>query len=279
MKKINELLVENKKLTVDEELFVSVHKSILRYGNEACQNMLSMSRELKMMHENKLFEVAGFNSFDEYVEDALGLKKSQAYNYIKIYNSYSEEFLLKNQNLGITKLLALTKLEDEEVVKRVVETVPVEDKKVSELNAIIESMSKEKKDLEKKSKDDIKILKDEVKKLKADLKAEKEKSKEPVVETEEEQEDIPNEEIEKLNSTISEKELKIKQLEAELIEVKKSSKTDLINSDPLLVEFKLFYNDTVKNINRMKVILNEINEDKKKGCINAIEYVRGLLNV
>ena len=158
MNKLNELLVKKNDLTIDEELFVGVHKSILRYGNEACQNMLSMSRELKMMHENKLFEVAGFKTFDDYVEDALGLKKSQAYNYIKIYNTYSEEFLLQNQNLGITKLLALSKLEDEETVKKVIETVPVEDKKVSELNSIIESMTKEKKDLEKKSKEDIKLL-------------------------------------------------------------------------------------------------------------------------
>ena len=113
-------------LSDSQKKFLSIHNSIINYGMGACINLYQMAKQLELMKESKAYLDAGFESFESYSEDALGIRRSQLYNYLKVASSYSNDFLLNNSKLGVTKLLVLSEL-GEPVVQKVIETVEVED--------------------------------------------------------------------------------------------------------------------------------------------------------
>ena len=164
MKNFNELLVTDRAtLTVDESNFLKLHDQIMFSGTSATVYIVEFSKKLKEMRDGKLYESAGFESFGEYVEQAVNLKQRQAYKYIELYENFSEEFLVKNGTLGITKLLLLTDLseeEREEVAKDVVEN----DLSVEQLKKLLEEREQESQSL--------KVEKEKIdKKLKAEERA------------------------------------------------------------------------------------------------------------
>lgn len=46
----------------------------------------------------------GFENFEDYTEKAVGIKRTQAYKYIRVLDVLGEEFVHSNEQLGITKL-------------------------------------------------------------------------------------------------------------------------------------------------------------------------------
>ena len=80
-------------LAVEQKQFINIHNNILYYGTNVCANLFQMAKQLEVMKDTKAYLVAGFESFESYAEDCLGLKRSQVYNYIKVANTYSNEFL------------------------------------------------------------------------------------------------------------------------------------------------------------------------------------------
>jgi hypothetical protein len=56
----------------------------------------------------------GFGSFEEYCEKKVGIGKRHGYNFIQVYEKFGEEKLQQLQGLGITKLLEIAKLDDED---------------------------------------------------------------------------------------------------------------------------------------------------------------------
>ena len=75
-----------------EKNYLELHSEILVYGRATCENLLQMAKGLKRMNDEKLFKAGGYSTFEEYTESALGIKKSQAYTYIKALDTLGEDF-------------------------------------------------------------------------------------------------------------------------------------------------------------------------------------------
>lgn len=260
MEKINELVnLPEEEIGLERKNFLTIHNSILYYGNNVCFNLYQMAKRLEEMKNTKAYLSAGFETFEHYVEDALGIKRSQAYNYIKIANSYSNEFIINNSKIGVTKLLVLSDLE-EPVVEKVIETVQVEDTKVTELKELVKKLKNENKDLKKNNKELLQINQEHL----------KETSEETV-------EDSNNEElvkkIKELEVEISNKNKEIKIKDNELINIKKESKSNIINSNPALIEFKVKFEELQVLLKTFNHIIVTLNEDEKNKCKKALNMV------
>ena len=72
--------------------------------------MISLCENLKLMRDKHLYEALGFETFDTYTEQACGIKRRQAYNYISTYEKLGGTVLQSNAQLGITKLQLLTEV-------------------------------------------------------------------------------------------------------------------------------------------------------------------------
>ena len=88
---------------------------ILANGSIAANSMIEMGRDLKTVRDERLFTELGFGSFEEYCEKKVGIGKRHGYNFIQVYEKFGEEKLQQLQGLGITKLLEIAKLDDEDV--------------------------------------------------------------------------------------------------------------------------------------------------------------------
>ena len=87
---------------------------ILANGSTAANSMIEMGRDLKTVRDERLFTELGFGSFEEYCEKKVGIGKRHGYNFIQVYEKFGEEKLQQLQGLGITKLLEIAKLDDED---------------------------------------------------------------------------------------------------------------------------------------------------------------------
>ena len=97
-------------LTTKQAQAVELHYEIIAKGNLAASAMVDFAKGLKEMRDKKLYLELNFNSFEEYAENAVGLKQSQAYTYIRALESFGESGLQSNAKLGISKLGMLAAL-------------------------------------------------------------------------------------------------------------------------------------------------------------------------
>lgn len=79
------------------------------------------------------------------------LKKSQAYNYIKLVENVSLDFFQSTGKIGITKMLLLSDLQNEEMAKEVINNMP-DDSSVKDLEKVIKSLKADIKEKEKEIK-------------------------------------------------------------------------------------------------------------------------------
>lgn len=101
-------------LNENQKEFIALHNKALHSEIMACSHIYELSNCLKAIYDNKYFLDAGFKKLEEYTEAYLGIKKSHAYNLIKVANTYSSEFFqLIGKNVDITKLITLSKLGEE----------------------------------------------------------------------------------------------------------------------------------------------------------------------
>ena len=89
-------------------------QQIIANGKIAASSMIEMGRDLKTVRDERLFTELGFESFEEYCEKKCGIGKRHGYNFIQVYEKFGEEKLKQLQQLGITKLLEIAKLDDED---------------------------------------------------------------------------------------------------------------------------------------------------------------------
>lgn len=87
---------------------------IMANGKIAASSMIEMGRDLKTVRDERLFTEMGYENFEEYCEKKIGIGKRHGYNFIQIYEKFGEEKLQQLQGLGITKLLEIAKLDDED---------------------------------------------------------------------------------------------------------------------------------------------------------------------
>lgn len=97
---------EERRHTAAEEL----HEQVCADAQRVASAMLDFCRSLKTMRDTRLYTELGCTSFDDYVEQKVGLKRRQVYNYIQTYERLGSTVLQSNAQLGITKLQLLCEI-------------------------------------------------------------------------------------------------------------------------------------------------------------------------
>ena len=110
----------------------ALHKQITGYGEVIYQSLYGMCTAIKQMRDSKLYRALGFDTFEAYTEEKLGMKRSYAFKYIRIAECLSEEFVSMSKHAGIEKLYLLTTT-DEETRAEIVETTDLNETTVREL--------------------------------------------------------------------------------------------------------------------------------------------------
>lgn len=131
---MNELSVEyTKAVDLDRRIKVSAQL--------AQQNLYEVCKGLKEMHDSKLYKELGYSSFEQYTEDEVGIKRHQAQKYIAIADIENGDSSHHFENIGVTKLALLAKL-DEPQREEIQQTTNLEDVSVRELKAKIDDLKK-----------------------------------------------------------------------------------------------------------------------------------------
>lgn len=100
--------------TERQDRAVQLTQRIMANGKIAASSMIEMGRDLKTVRDERLFTEMGYENFEEYCEKKIGIGKRHGYNFIQIYEKFGEEKLGQLQQLGITKLLEIAKLDDDD---------------------------------------------------------------------------------------------------------------------------------------------------------------------
>ena len=126
----------NEFLTTREQAY-SIHQRIMANGKILQNALYEVCKDLKTMRDSKLYAELGYSSFEEYAEEACGIRQRQAYSYISAYEKLGKTYLQDNAQLGITKLELLSQVnswEREEFAKE----VDAENVSTRELKALVE---------------------------------------------------------------------------------------------------------------------------------------------
>ena len=107
----------------------------------AAQCILEIAKDLKTMNAEKLYTEVGCSSFGEYCE-TLGMRERHGYNFISLLDRFGEEQLGSLQKYGVTKLIEMSKLDDEDL-SDLIESGTVEDMTVKELKEKIREYEKQ----------------------------------------------------------------------------------------------------------------------------------------
>lgn len=132
---------EQNQLSETQKAFLSVHTEMVQAGQKAAECLIIMANDMRRMKEEKLYEAAGFETFKDYVEQALNIKERQAYNWISVLE-LPEAYLTKNAGMGVTKL-ALIASASEKVAEDLMADETTGEKSVRELQAIIKQQEAE----------------------------------------------------------------------------------------------------------------------------------------
>lgn len=133
----------NEVMLTEKQQAEALHKQITGYGEVIYQSLYGMCTAIKQMRDSKLYRALGYDTFEAYTEEKLGMKRSQAYNYITIAEKLTEDFVQPVGQIGMRKLLMLTALTDEQRTE-ITETVDLESVTVRELQAQLNALRKEK---------------------------------------------------------------------------------------------------------------------------------------
>ena len=121
---------------------VSLTKKIRANAAAAQESLWEVCKGLKEMHDSKLYKELGYQNFEEYTENEVGLSRFMAYKYISIGDIKNVESI---QQIGVTKLALLAKL-DEPQREEIQQAVNVEEVSVRELKKRIAQLEKDLKD-------------------------------------------------------------------------------------------------------------------------------------
>ena len=126
----------------------ALHKQITGYGEVIYQSLYGMCTAIKQMRDSKLYRAIGFDTFEGYAENKLGMKSSQVYKYIAIADRLAEDFVHSSGQIGIQKLYLLA-MAPEETRTEIAQTVDLESTTVRELKAQIAALQSQNADTEK----------------------------------------------------------------------------------------------------------------------------------
>lgn len=174
---MEQLTAFESEMTAQKREAVELHFEIKKNGDLAAGYLCEFAASLKKMRDKRLYTELDFKSFDDYVEQAVGIRKRQAYNYIQALETLGYKELQSNANLGITKLQLLSKLTVTER-QELIESGTAGDSSVQELKAIIEGLRSENEQLhfaQRSEKEEAEQHARQIEQLKNDLEAERNK--------------------------------------------------------------------------------------------------------
>lgn len=139
---MNEIIV-----TEEHSRAVSLHRKIKANVQCAKETFLELGKSLKEMRDGKLYKELGYQNFEEYCEAEAEIGRAHGYRMIQIVENLPDDFVTSMLQIGTTKLSLLAMLDpaDREELQQ---TVNVEEASVRELKAEIDTLKKEKKQLE-----------------------------------------------------------------------------------------------------------------------------------
>ncbi len=103
------------------------------------KSLYEVCKGLKEMRDDKLYKEIGYENFNDYCENEVGLTRRQTYNFIAIAEGLTENFVESIQQIGTTKLTLLAKLDEAERTN-VLENTDIENTTVKQLKQQIEEM-------------------------------------------------------------------------------------------------------------------------------------------
>ena len=272
-------------LTDNQRKFVTLHTEICRKGAYVVSGMVEFAEKLKEMRDGKSYVEAGFGSFGEYCEKAVGIKTSMAYRYVKVYEDLPKDFLYSNTKLGITKLSLLARLDKEEreeltgtvdvgkvSVEELRKAIEERDAKISQLELTASETESENAKKIKKSEDDAARTK---KSLEKALKERDEYSREI-----EKLKSLPKE-VEKITDpeTVSKLEAAEKALSEKDEEIARLNGRIKIASDTVLTKFGVKFGDLQVLLKDIQGLINGMDEETAKKCKSAVKSVMGVYAV
>lgn len=121
---------------------VTLTRNIIANAQAAQQSLYEVCKGLKEMRDGKLYRELGYQNFEDYTENEVGIKRRQAHNYIMIAENMSAENVQSIAQIGSTKLTMLAML-DEPTRQEVTESVDIENTTVKELKEQITALTAE----------------------------------------------------------------------------------------------------------------------------------------
>lgn len=282
-------------LSAEQESFVTTHRRIISCGTAAGRAFIDLARELKRMRDGKLYLAAGFADFEEYVEQAVGLKQRQAYNYIKVAERFTDKYLEEHAGYGVTKLALLASISETER-EGVEVSIDVEEATTRELEARIRELEAERdakqaqlslfEEAKEKAEQDAASVRAAADKSGAEI----EKMRKKVLKLGEEKtalekqvQDLKNlpPEVKEVENPETAAKLKAAEKERdEAIAAYESAKKQLeIASDESMMRFKVKFEDFQNILGEMFAIMAGMDGEKVEKCVNALKVVlkeRGL---
>lgn len=113
--KLKELgLMPETKVIVSEDYTraVTLDKRIKANSHAMEDCFWEVCKGLKEMRDGKLYKELGYQNFEDYSRNEIGISRVQAYKYVKIAETYSDENVNPGLHLGATKLFLITKLDE-----------------------------------------------------------------------------------------------------------------------------------------------------------------------
>lgn len=282
-------------LSVEQENFITTHRRIISCGNAAGRAFIDLARELQRMRDGKLYVAAGFADFGEYVEQAVGLKQRQAYNYIKVAERFTDKYLEEHAGYGVTKLALLASISETER-EGVEESMDVEGASTRELEARIRELEAER-DEKQAQLSLFEEAKTKAEREAASVRAaadksgaELEKMRKKVLKLGEEKtalekqvQDLKNlpPEVKEVENPETAARLKAaEKARDEAIAAYESARKQLeVASDESMMRFKVKFEDFQNILGEMFAIMTGMDREKVEKCINALKVVlreRGL---
>ncbi len=241
-------------ITKREEAFI-VHNRILANGKIVQTALIDMCKDLKMMRDQSLFAELGYETFEDYAEQACGIKQRQAYSYISAYEKLDKDYFENNTHLGITKLELISQISsyereeflaennvDELSVRELKKQVDDFKNQIEQLSFNLESSESENKELTQQLKDMQDSLSDsEISEFAATVEPDPEIIQQAVDAALKEQKAADAETIKKLQAQVKEQKEKVKEVTENKDKEIKEAKKDALKKanqkiDELLAE-------------------------------------------
>lgn len=131
---------ETQVMSADYTKAVSLTRKIKANAAAAQESLWEVCKGLKEMHDGKLYKELGYQNFEEYSENEVGIKRKQAHKYISIAGVENVQSTTHFEQLGTEKLYLLSRL-DEPKREEIQQNVNVESVTVKELKEKISALT------------------------------------------------------------------------------------------------------------------------------------------